>query len=55
MFTFILTTVLGIIGMVLLAVKIKKLNPDAGRATIVAKEAEMKNLGSKLITQSEAV
>ena len=55
LFTFILTTVLGIIGMVLLAVKIKKLNPDAGRATIVAKEAEMKNLGSKLITQSEAV
>ena len=55
LFTIILTTILGIVGMILLALKIKKLNPVAGRDTIAVKETEMKNVGSKLVTQSEAV
>mgnify|MGYP004447437217 FL=1 len=41
--------------MILLALKIKKLNPTAGRNTIAMRETELKNVGSKMVTQSEVV
>ena len=50
-FSFIFTTILGIIGIVILIMKIEKIKHPARPHTITVKEQE---LTSKLVTQSEA-